>query len=91
MKRTTKPITGIGLRIQFCGHDGTFMADVTECAGAVVVKAGTAPGSSAAFLAQLERPARDADAILVDFPTAACWDTSRGVFVVPATQLRRLQ
>lgn len=74
-----------GARVQYCGHDGTFAADLYEIEGAVVVRASgpVEPGN-------LDRPAHDPTHLLSDFPAPSFWRPDLGVFVVPAAQVRRL-
>lgn len=76
-------VGGAGLTVRYCGHDGTFVADVYEVAGAVVVRAG-GPVSAET----IRRPARGYTRHLLDFPKAGFWRPELGVFVVPADQLR---
>lgn len=80
----------MGAVIQYCGHDGTFVAgtfvaDVFEIEGAVVVKA-----NGPVTMENLTRPAVGATHYLSDFPSAGCWCPARGFFVVPKKQLRNL-
>lgn len=72
-----------GARVHYCGHDGTFAADLYEIEGAVVVRA-----SAPVTPGDLDRPARDATHHLSDFPAAGFWRPDLGVFVVPAAQVR---
>lgn len=74
-----------GARVHYCGHDGTFVADLYDVEGAVVVRANgpVTPGG-------LERPARGATHHLWDFPLPGFWRPDVGVFVVPAAQVEEL-
>lgn len=75
----------MGATVCYCGHDGTFIADVFEVAGANVVRANgpITPGN-------LKRPAKGATHHLMDFPTAGFWRPDLGVFVVPKAQVEKL-
>ena len=80
--------TKIGAQILYCGHNGTFIADVTEIAGAVVVRA-----PKPINLGKIDRsPAavENADYHLSDFPMGGFWRPDLGTFVVPTTQLTPL-
>lgn len=74
-----------GAIVQYCGHDGTFVADIFEIAGANVVRASRAVSAS-----NIDRPARNATHLLVDFPKQGFWRPDLGVFVVPKEQVRLL-
>lgn len=75
-------LTRAGAVVQYCGHDGTFAADLFEVAGAVVVRA-----AGPVTPDNLTRPAVGATHHLVDFPSPGYWNPRLGVFVVPAAQL----
>jgi hypothetical protein len=75
-----------GRFVQYCGHDGMFVADLYEIEGAMVVRAsGPVTGET------LCRPARGADFHLFDFPNPGYWNPRAGIFVVPADQVRLLE
>jgi hypothetical protein len=80
----------VGVLVKYCGHDGWFVADVYEVAGAVVVRAGDKV--SPFNLMRGVDPAfkKDARYHLRDFPTAGFWRPDLGTFVVPADQLEKL-
>ena len=71
--------------VRYCGHDASFVADITEVAGAMVVRT-----IEPVQLDLLTRPAGPCDYWLVDFPNAGFWRPDLGVFVVPKAQLRKL-
>lgn len=75
----------IGARVQYCGHDGTFVADIFEVEGANVVRA-----SEPITAGNLQRPAKSATHHIVDFPSGGFWRPDLGVFVVPKKQVREL-
>jgi len=77
----------IGALVQFCGHDGYFLADIFEIDGVNVIHAAADrvdPG-------MLTRPADGATHHLLDFPRGGFWQPRKGVFVVPANQVRELE
>ena len=75
----------MGAKVQYCGHDGTFIADVFLVAGVNVVRA-NGPVTSG----NLARPAKGATHHLMDFPEAGFWRPDIGVFVVPKNQVEEL-
>jgi hypothetical protein len=75
----------MGAKVQYCGHDGTFVADIFLVSGANVVRAN---GPIKHW--NLVRPAKGATHHLMDFPTAGFWRPDIGVFVVPETQVKEL-
>lgn len=76
----------MGAYVQFCGHDGMFVADIWAVGEVNVVHAGgpVSPGN-------LIRPATGATHLLVDFPKVGFWKPRLGVFVVPKEQVRKLE
>lgn len=78
-------LSAIGALVRYCGHNGLFIADIVEVEGAVCVRA-----NGPVTPANLERPAQGATHHLVDFPKAGLWQPDRGIFVVPAAQVRKL-
>lgn len=76
----------MGARVQFCGHDATFIADIYRVEGANVVRA-VGPVNDKT----LNRPGVDATHHLVDFPSAGFWRPDLGVFVVPERQVTDLR
>lgn len=78
--------SAMGARVLYCGHDGYFMADIFLIAGANVVKA-----TGKVTPDNIIRPGREATHHLSDFPQARCWSPERGIFVVPASQVRILE
>jgi hypothetical protein len=75
----------MGAKVQYCGHDGTFVADIFVIAGANVVRS-NGPVTSKT----LERPTTGATHHLMDFPSAGFWRPDLGVFVVPKAQVKEL-
>jgi hypothetical protein len=75
----------MGALVQFCGHDGYFVADIHRVGNVNVVKANGAvtPGN-------ITRPAKGATHHMVDMPTAGYWNPKIGVFVVPEEQVTEL-
>jgi hypothetical protein len=78
----------VGAVVRYCGHKGTFMADIILVAGAAVVRAG-GPVTGETLNRNVESY-EAATHHLVDFPQAGYWNAQLGVFVVPATQVRPL-
>jgi hypothetical protein len=77
--------TATGVRVHYCGHDASFIADVREHAGVVVV---IGPEN---VEEHLQRPAGKCQFHLVDCPVTIYWGRKRGVFAVPTAQLRDLR
>jgi hypothetical protein len=75
----------IGARVQFCGHDGTFIADIFRVGDCNVVRA-----SQKVTPSNLKRPADDATHLMVDFPVQGFWRPDLGVFVVPQDQVEEI-
>ncbi len=75
----------MGAKVQFCGHDGWFIADIFEVAGANVVRATREVNGG-----NLNRPAKGATHHLEDFPKPGFWRPDLGVFVVPKSQVKEL-
>ena len=73
----------MGAVVQYCGHNGTFIADIFRIGDVNVVHA-----SQPVTMENLRRPALGPTHHLVDFPTAGFWEPSKGVFVVPHEQVR---
>jgi len=79
----------VGAIVRYCGHAGTFVADILEVAGACVVHAG-----GPITMDNLNRdPSKYAKATyqLVDFPNPIFWNPKLGVFVVPADNVTVLK
>jgi len=76
----------MGATVQYCGHDGTFVADIFRVGNVNVVKANgpVTPDS-------IRRPAQNATHHLMDFPLAGFWRPDIGVFVVPKAQVKELK
>jgi hypothetical protein len=83
-----KPSGRAGAIVQYCGHDGCFVADIYEVAGAYAVYAnGPVTPANIVRDGRLGRPTYH----LLDFPTAGCWKPERGIFVVPKEQCKPIQ
>jgi hypothetical protein len=79
----------MGAIVRYCGHNGCFIADVHEIAGANVVVASrpVRPDNierGAAWLA-------GATHHIVDWPKSGYWRPEKGIFVVPKDQVKELQ
>ena len=75
----------IGAIVQYCGHDGTFVADIFVVGNTNVVRA-----SRNVSPENLERPARGATHLVSDFPIRGFWRPDLGIFVVPQKQVVNL-
>lgn len=80
----------VGARVQYCGHDGYFVADIFEVAGANVVRAGgpVTPGNLIRPAQQMSKPITHT---MIDMPTAGFWRPDLGVFVVPKSQVKEVK
>lgn len=76
----------IGAKVQYCGHDGYFLADIFAIGTVNVVRA-NGPVSGGNVI----RPADEATHHLADFPNAGFWRPDLGIFVVPESQVRLLK
>jgi len=76
----------MGATVQYCGHDGYFLADIHEVGNTNVINA----ASGRVDIDKLTRPAKGATHILVDFPQAGFWKPYKGIFVVPSNQVREI-
>lgn len=83
-KKSSK--AAIGARVQYCGHEGWFVADLFHFNGVVAVKASgpVTPGNIT------RHRMSEATHILTDFPKAGLWCPDRGIFVVPEDQVKEL-
>lgn len=76
----------IGAKVLYCGHSGTFVADIYEIAGANVVRP-----NGPVTMENLDRTDPDsATHHIRDFPKGGFWKPSLGVFVVPTEQVVEL-
>lgn len=82
MKKNKKTKGAIGAIVQYCGHDATFVADIIEVGDACVVVANGDVNK------HLRRPSDGATHHLIDFPKAGYWNPQKGIFVVPADQVK---
>ncbi len=79
----------IGARVQYCGHEGWFVADIHHFSGINVVVA----GSTCTPVTPLNIVRNCMDEVthhLVDYPSAGYWNPRRGIFVVPENQVTDL-
>lgn len=76
----------MGARVQYCGHDGWFVADIFRVGSCNVVRA-----SGPVRTDKLNRPAKVCTHHLVDYPEAGFWRPDLGVFVVPEKQVTELK
>lgn len=86
MKTKNNTAPKVGACVQYCGHKGSFLADIIEVGNAVVVRASgpVTPGN-------IERIGYDeCDYHLSDFPGPVFWRPDLGVFVVPRANLTKL-
>lgn len=73
--------SAIGACVRYCGHNATFVADITEVAGACVIRA------NGPIDKVLTRPADGETHHVSDFPVAGFWRPDLGVLVVPSSQV----
>jgi hypothetical protein len=79
----------IGAIVQYCGHRGTFVADLIQVGSAVAVRA-----SGPVTMENLNRNPLDyerATHTMVDFPVGGVWMPLKGFFVVPGNQVKILR
>ena len=76
----------MGARVAYCGHDGTFVADVHRVGNVNVVVANgpVTPGN-------IDRPAEGATHHVSDYPKGGYWAPHKGIFVVPEQQVKELK
>lgn len=74
-----------GAVVQYCGHDGTFPADIYKIGTANVVYVGRKVTAES-----IDRPAINPTHRITDFPVGGCWKPQIGVFVVPEDQVVEL-
>lgn len=79
----------IGATVIYCGHRGTFIADIYEVGNVNVVHASREVTPENLERDGMEGPA-GATHHLLDFPTAGFWKPRHGVFVVPKEQVKEL-
>jgi len=77
----------VGARVQYCGHDGYFVADIFEVAGANVVRA-NGPVTPGNLIRPAQQASKPATHWLSDMPSSGFWRPDLGVFVVPENQVR---
>lgn len=88
MTLKTRDKSKSGAIVQFCGHRGTFIADVYEVAGACVFHAAKAPVNGDTIRRDnYERATHH----ISDFPDASFWKPHLGIFVVPSAQVKLLK
>jgi hypothetical protein len=74
----------IGAWVQYCGHNGCFIADIWEVGDANVIVA------SFPILPEMLDRQRQPTHHMVDFPKNGYWKPSKGIFVVPQKQVTNL-
>ena len=75
----------MGAVVKYCGHNGSFIADIWEVGNTNVVHA-----SRPVSMENLDRPALGCTHHLSDFPKPGFWKPHHGIFVVPAKQVTEL-
>lgn len=73
----------LGAIVQYCGHNGCFIADIFTVGNANVVRA-----NGPVTMDNLIRPASNVTHHLMDFPSSGFWRPDLGVFVVPQEQVK---
>lgn len=76
----------MGAQVLYCGHQGSFLADIFEIDGVNVVRAAGEPVTAG----NIDRKAIPTHH-LSDFPRAGFWRPDLGVFVVPSAQVKKLK
>ncbi len=76
----------MGAYVQYCGHEGWFVADIFHFSGVNVVKA-NGPVTTDNII---RKRMGEATHHLSDWPKAGAWFPERGVFVVPEDQVQDL-
>ena len=71
----------MGAIVQYCGHDGHFIADIYKIGNTNVINA-----SQPVTMNNLRRPARGCTHHISDFPTSGFWQPRKGLFVIPEEQ-----
>lgn len=74
----------IGVLVQYCGHNGCFLADIWEIEGVNVVRA-----SREVTPDNLDRKSK-ASHHISDYPKAGYWRPAQGIFVVPKNQVTQV-
>lgn len=78
--------TGVpGALVQYCGHDGYFIADIWVVGNCNVVRA-----NGKVDAGKLIRPADGATHHVSDYPMPGFWRPDLGVFVVPESQVTKI-
>lgn len=82
--KTIQPAkSAIGARVQFCGHNGWFIADIIRIGNATAVRANGPVTPSNIHRTEIHTITHR----LTDFPSAGLWQADRGIFVVPEAQV----
>jgi hypothetical protein len=76
----------MGATVLYCGHNGTFIADIFKVGNVNVVRA-----NGKVTPDNISRPANGATHHLSDFPNGGFWRPDLGVFVVPENQVTELE
>jgi hypothetical protein len=75
----------MGAIVQYCGHDGWFIADIHRVENVNVIYA-----SRPVTMENLNRPAEDCTHHITDFPVGGFWKPQKGIFVIPEAQCKAL-
>jgi hypothetical protein len=73
----------VGARVKFCNHDGWFIADIYEIAGANVIRA----NGEVNHVTLNRKNLGSITHRLIDFPVQGFFRPDIGVFVVPSNQV----
>ncbi len=77
--------SSMGALVQYCGHNGCFIADIWHIGNINVVVA-----SQSVLPENLDRQSKPTHHIS-DFPKAGYWKPFKGIFVVPQEQVKNLK
>lgn len=76
----------MGATVEYCGHDGAFIADIWRIGNVNVVRA-----NEPVTYKMLDKPAKGATHHLSDFPQPGFWRADLGVFVVLEEQVTEIK
>jgi hypothetical protein len=77
----------MGARVLFCGHKGTFVADIFKVGNVNVVRANGKVDPASLNRDLVNKPPTHR---MSDLPEAGFWRPDLGVFVVPQTQVKEV-
>lgn len=78
-------LAGIGRTVRYCGHDASFVADITAVGTAYVVR-----HAGPLTMQNVTRPAGRCDVHMVESASGQFWRPDLGVFVIPQDRLRKI-